>query len=317
MRDYGKVYTAFWQSEDIRSMSEDGRTMAFYLMTCPHGNMLGCFRLPDTYAGEDLQWEAKRVRKGFDELFGKGFAYRCERTFWVFIRHHLKWNHFENPNVATKAFKLLDSLRMPNTQKGLVINALREFGKHVDPAKLTKVESTVEPFANPFDTNSKTIAVAVAVAEPEPEPEPPAKPIVELTPDRATKGEVVAEIFAYWQRVMNSPGSKLDDKRRKLIEGALKNYQPREICLAILGCSRTPHNMGENDRNTKYNGLNVILRDADQIDRFIGAASRTPTMPKASLSIQEQNERAIAEFLGTDGAGDDPTIIDVEMNDAS
>lgn len=141
--------------------------------------------------------------------------------------------------------------------------------------------------------------------------------LVEHSPDRAGKGEVVAEIFAYWQRVMGSPGSKLDDKRRKLIEGALKNYQPREICLAILGCSRTPHNMGENDRNTKYNGLNVILRDADQIDRFIGAASRAPTAPKGQLSIEEQNKRSIAEFLGAGSDGDDLNVIDMETSDES
>ncbi|MBB3213441.1 hypothetical protein FHW67_002733 [Herbaspirillum sp. Sphag1AN] len=33
MRDYGKVYTAFWSSEDIRDLSEDGRMLALYLMT--------------------------------------------------------------------------------------------------------------------------------------------------------------------------------------------------------------------------------------------------------------------------------------------
>lgn len=30
--------------------------------------------------------------------------------------------------------------------------------------------------------------------------------------------------------------------------------------------------MGKNDRGTKYNGLNLILRDADHIDKYIAMA---------------------------------------------
>src|SRR5436190_800173 len=71
MRDYGKVYTAFWISEDARSLSEDGRMLALYLLTCQHSNMLGCFRLTNAYAADDLQWDIERVSKGFQELLSK------------------------------------------------------------------------------------------------------------------------------------------------------------------------------------------------------------------------------------------------------
>ena len=43
MRDYSRVHTAFWTSEDVRRLSEDGRTLALYLLTGPHSNMIGCF----------------------------------------------------------------------------------------------------------------------------------------------------------------------------------------------------------------------------------------------------------------------------------
>lgn len=74
MRDYGKVHTSFWASANIRNLSEDGRALALYLLTCPHGTIAGVFRLPDGYASEDLQWTSKRVREGFAELFANGFA---------------------------------------------------------------------------------------------------------------------------------------------------------------------------------------------------------------------------------------------------
>lgn len=91
----------------------------------------------------------------------------------------------------------------------------------------------------------------------------------------------VVEVFAYWCSVMGSPKSKLDDKRHALISKALKlGYTIEQIKASIDGCARTPYNMGLNDRNTKYNSLGLILRDADHIERFMstpaGAANGQP-----------------------------------------
>jgi hypothetical protein len=98
VRDYGKVHSSFWSSETIRALSEDGRTLALYLMTSPHTTIAGVFRLPDGYACEDLNWPSERVVEGFAELFRNGFANRCETTKWVWIVKHLDWNPPENPN---------------------------------------------------------------------------------------------------------------------------------------------------------------------------------------------------------------------------
>lgn len=110
MRDYGKVYTKFWESEDIRSLSNDGRMMALYLMTCPHGTIAGVFRLPDGYACEDLQWSAEKVAETLSELLAKGFANRCATTKWVWVRKHLEWNPPENPNQRKSAVKVALSI---------------------------------------------------------------------------------------------------------------------------------------------------------------------------------------------------------------
>lgn len=163
MRDYGKVYTAFWTSEDARGFSEDGRLLSLYLMTCPHGNMLGCFRLPDAYAAEDLKWPIERVSKGFEELYQKGFSYRCDRSFWLFLRQYLKWNQFDNPNVGKAAGKLFDSISPPHTVKALLVKALREFSATFPEKKLNDFETLSIPFENPFELISKTVVVAVPV----------------------------------------------------------------------------------------------------------------------------------------------------------
>lgn len=163
MRDYGKVYTAFWTSEDARALSEDGRTLALYLLTCPHGNMIGCFRLTNAYAADDLAWNVERVSKGFAELALKGYAYRCERTFWVVINRYLKWNQFENPNVGKAAGKLFETITPPYEVKALLVKALREFSPTFPASILDKFESLPKPFQNPSILSPKTVVGAVAV----------------------------------------------------------------------------------------------------------------------------------------------------------
>jgi hypothetical protein len=115
-------------------------------------------------------------------------------------------------------------------------------------------------------------------------------------------------IFAYWQKVMDSPKSVMDNKRKGLLLNALKHYSPADICKAIRGCSKSPHNMGQNDRSTKYNGLGLILRDAEHIDRFIGLDAGTARA--GAETIEQTNARVMAELLG--GVAPAGDIIEME-----
>jgi len=91
------------------------------------------------------------------------------------------------------------------------------------------------------------------------------------------KRDDVADVFNHWRAIMNKPKASLDDKRKGFITKALKNYSAEDIKQAIVGCSLTPHNIGDNDRGQRYDGVHVILKDADQIDRFMANADNPPT----------------------------------------
>ena len=158
MRDYGKVHSSFWTSDDMRNLSEDGRTLALYLLTCPHGTIAGCFRLPDGYVTDDLQWSAQRVSKGFAELFAKGFANRCETTKWVWIFKHLKWNPPENPNQRKAAQKIA---RQVPTQCSWIAQYIRDCAELLDWVDAPQLE----PLPNPSERVSKPVTVTVAVTE--------------------------------------------------------------------------------------------------------------------------------------------------------
>jgi hypothetical protein len=80
----------------------------------------------------------------------------------------------------------------------------------------------------------------------------------------------IQNIFEHWKTVMHHPNARLDHKRKMMIGKALKfGYSVEQLCNAITGCSYTSHNMGDNERGQRYDGLHIILRDGDQIDRFI------------------------------------------------
>ena len=97
---------------------------------------------------------------------------------------------------------------------------------------------------------------------------------------------------------MQHPNAKLDDKRRKLIKTALKlGYSVEQLCYAITGCSYTPHNIGDNERGQRYDGLHVILRDADQIDRFISNFHSPPKPQNSADRLDQSNWLARQRWL--------------------
>jgi hypothetical protein len=148
MRDYGKVYSRIWESADFRALSEDGRALALYLLTCQHGTIAGVFRVPDGYACEDLQWTSERVSEGFANLHAKGFATRCEASKWVWVRKFLEWNPPENPNQRKAAAKVALSVPDSCTWR-LDFIQISGLSLGIDaPAKTNPSLTVVKPFPN-------------------------------------------------------------------------------------------------------------------------------------------------------------------------
>jgi hypothetical protein len=148
MRDYGKVYSRIWESADFRALSEDGRALALYLLTCQHGTIAGVFRVPDGYACEDLQWTSERVSEGFANLHAKGFATRCEASKWVWVRKFLEWNPPENPNQRKAAAKVALSVPDSCTWR---LDFIQVSGSSLGiepPAKPNPSLTVVKPFPN-------------------------------------------------------------------------------------------------------------------------------------------------------------------------
>ncbi len=56
MTEYSKVQNRIWNSKTFLQLNEDSKFLWLYLLTCPHGNIVGLFVLKPGYAQEDLGW---------------------------------------------------------------------------------------------------------------------------------------------------------------------------------------------------------------------------------------------------------------------
>lgn len=119
-------------------------------------------------------------------------------------------------------------------------------------------------------------------------------------PKKSSTSERVREIFGYWQEVHEHPHALLDDKRRRAIEGRLKEGAAVDfIKQAIRGIKRSPYHMGQNDRHKVYDGIGLICRDAEHLEGFaaLDAAKlkqeRKESPPSACRFCEDGTETAV------------------------
>jgi len=82
--------------------------------------------------------------------------------------------------------------------------------------------------------------------------------------------EQTVTVFEFWKKVMNKNNNvRLDTVRARNIGAAIYDYGVEGCYKAIEGCALSDFHMGRNATNTKYNDIELILRDATKIERFI------------------------------------------------
>lgn len=148
MRDYGKIFCAFWGAGDIQSLTDQGKLLAAYLLTSQHTTLIGCFRAPSGYIQEDLKWTPETVASAFLELFRNGFATVDERSGWVLVHRYLVWNPIENPNQGKQAARLFEQVPTSASIRPMLARVLIEFGRFMPPDFLNGLETVSEPFLN-------------------------------------------------------------------------------------------------------------------------------------------------------------------------
>jgi len=102
-------------------------------------------------------------------------------------------------------------------------------------------------------------------------------------------GEVVTDVDLVIQHYGSyHPTAKPGKRERTLIDGRLKEgFTVPELCEAIDGQHRSPHHLGQNDRGTKYLGLELAVRDSAKVNQFRSIAAQ-PTEAERDAEIVER-----------------------------
>ena len=97
-------------------------------------------------------------------------------------------------------------------------------------------------------------------------------------------GLKVQRVFDYWLTTCRNTGRGLTpvltDKRNKLIAKAISWYGEDGCRLAIDGCAKSPWHMGDNPSGKRYDSIELILRDAEHIERFASFATELSDQEK-------------------------------------
>lgn len=111
----------------------------------------------------------------------------------------------------------------------------------------------------------------------------------------------VERVFDHWRSEHKHPKAVLEHKRRKLIRTALESYDEQTLCTAISGYRHSPHHMGQNERGTVYDDIEVMLRDGKHIEAGLQFARAPPTERESNYDKFMRN---------LNGPGDNSRVID-------
>lgn len=169
---YGAVDRQTWNDERFRSWARDVQRVWLYLLTCPHGNRLGCFVLDPLYVASDAQISRERALECLEYLDDE------ERIVWdegnrvvCILRHlHPDYNPLANQNVVKAAVK--DLKELPNSPRaiGALFWAVEKWGR----SHYTKLVQALE---NRMPNGSETVRQTASEGYPEftrvtPDPDP-------------------------------------------------------------------------------------------------------------------------------------------------
>jgi hypothetical protein len=148
---YQKIHSQIWNDEKFISLTASQQRLFLYILTCPHGNLIGYFVLKIGYICDDLQCVAKDVKKDLEKLIELEFIQYDFLTSVILVKKFLKHNPITNPNQVKAATKMLKEL--PN-------NTLYQLFMEVLPEVLREV--LAKSFRKP------SVSVSVSVKEEDP-----------------------------------------------------------------------------------------------------------------------------------------------------
>lgn len=277
MSAHGRVAKSFW-TRSARRWSDDEKLLALYLLTGPHHTLERFYRLPLAYVSDDLGWPAARVRKVMGSLEAREFAAYDRDAQVVLVVKGLAYQAPKGEKQITGALRVLAEVP-PTPLLGRFLEAAEEHAP-----EFAERASKQYPHADGYPIEGVSPRAGDrARAQLHSNSNPP-NGHVRPEPDE-TGPDPVRRVFDAWIASTGRTGqTQLSPKRRRLITAALKGYPLDDVLDAVKGWRQSAHHRGENQQRTVYNDLELLLRDAEHIERFrdLQRGARQPTAAGSS-----------------------------------
>ena len=268
---YTGVYDSFWTDRKVENLPDEAKLLFLYLITCPHRNIIGFYRLPKKYIAADLGWNVERVSKVLGTLCEADLIGYDEAASIVLVRKFLRHNPIENPNMEKAAIKKVNELED---------NSL--FGDF-----LTFIQTLEKPLQRVEETVKKRLHKGLRNTEPEPEEEPEGMHGAETAPCRQAENHVISLILndkseysvteeqvEEWTRLF--PAVDVIQELRKMKGWLDANPSRRKTKNGIL---RFIHNWlsKEQDRGGyKIKPAAPVFKNYDDDEDFLGGCRASP-----------------------------------------
>jgi len=108
--------------------------------------------------------------------------------------------------------------------------------------------------------------------------------------------QVFEHYRSYHARAHLKPHSKMNEWR-KISQRLRDGYSVDDLKLAIDGCHKSRWHQGDNDRNQRYDSLELVVRDASKVNQFIELASKVdgPVLSEKSRQTRNAMESYLAK----------------------
>lgn len=221
---YSKVYSRMWSDPRFRAWTEDARHAALYVLTCPHRNTEGLFRLPLPLAAYDLQWTTARTAAAFGELEEARWMVLDPDTDLVWIIDAVADDPPVGPKRTKGAVNKLADTPTSVLRGRYVGHCRRVFPALADAivAQLGWPEYPSDTVSEPYRGGSDTPSIPHSHSQPHTQPHPqPADTVPEPLGGAADDPVVVGLADQATQRATLDPSALADERTRELVAEAL------------------------------------------------------------------------------------------------
>lgn len=233
---YGKFHQEFWDGEKITPLSDRACLLAAYLITGPHRNAIGCFKLgigAITDVDRFGEWGSEGVSKALQEMADTGFIVRDDRTNWTFITNALTKDPIISPKGAIHALTLANAV-----PKNLdVYKALAEkLAPQLEAYEKVLTGKPGYPMACSSEAPSVGHTKPQASPLPTPNPNPKPQPGGARAPRFEAPDWIPADAWRAFEEMRQRVRKPMTNKAREMIVGELDGlrragHEPGEVLL--------------------------------------------------------------------------------------